>query len=412
MNDIKISVIVTTYNIEKYIGECIESVQKQNYDDIEIICVDDCSTDGTIDLIKQYQENDDRIILLKHEENGGPARARNTGCRQAKGKYIYFLDGDDYLKEGMFDKLYRVSEENDLDVLSFSGEAFVDDEFADGNRYSSKKDIYKRKKIYNGVFSGSELFAEYMMNADNSGNLYLQFIKRDFYIGNNLYALDDLRYDNDSPFGIYMRAKRVMCIPDIFYMRRYRPESRVTGGKSFEKAECIALRLFTELMLWQSLDLSDRVNEGIKLFFLNTQRSLCFMLQGVDEEEKKYKILLKYPVARYFMEYFIINRKLYPGLTEEAIEKLKNCENIVLYGAGSVAKEVGRILIENGVDFFPMVTKRECGQLFLNRKVIEPDEEDIEWNNTIVVLGVSEMYYDQIINNLKKKRPKEIIKVI
>ena len=390
MGEIRVSVLISAYNIEKYIGECIESVQRQNLDGIEIICVDDCSTDGTVAVIKDYMAKDDRIILIEHKENGGPARARNTGCRRAKGKYIYFIDGDDYIIEGALQKLYGIAEENNLDLLSFSGEAFVDKGFEGGAKYESRRNSYKRRTTFDRVYTGPELFAAYMDRGENNGNLYLQFIRREFYVGNNLYANDDLKYDNDSPFGIYMHAERAMCIPDVFYMRRFRPNSRVTSKNDFEKAECIMLRFALELEHWNSLNLSEQLNRSMERYFLTVQSSMQSMLRGLDRERLKFSILNKYPAIKYMMEYFIMNKSIYEGLPDDLLDSLANEQNVVLYGAGIVAENVAELLERHGMCHYSVVvTRKESDdQKFRNKEVVEVSQWQGNWSSAIVIVAV------------------------
>ena len=94
---VKISVIIPVYNVEKYLKESLESVVNQTLNDIEIICIDDGSTDSSPSILKEYQNNDERFIII-NQENSGPGAARNRGIKEAKGKYTYFLDSDDYLE--------------------------------------------------------------------------------------------------------------------------------------------------------------------------------------------------------------------------------------------------------------------------------------------------------------------------
>ena len=101
-----ISVILPIYHVENYIRDCLDSLIKQTYKDIEIICVDDCTQDNSITIVKEYQKKDKRIRLINHEENRGLGGARNTGIREAKGEFIVFIDSDDYLDKRMLERLY------------------------------------------------------------------------------------------------------------------------------------------------------------------------------------------------------------------------------------------------------------------------------------------------------------------
>lgn len=108
-----ISVIVPVYNVEAYVAKCIESIQNQSYQHLEIILVDDGSTDDSGDICDQYAAYDDRIKVI-HQENGGLSAARNTGIEAANGDYIGFVDSDDYIG------LLHLLKENNLDIIEFT----------------------------------------------------------------------------------------------------------------------------------------------------------------------------------------------------------------------------------------------------------------------------------------------------
>lgn len=101
-----ISVIVPVYNIKKYIGRCVDSILAQTWENLEVLLVDDGSTDGTEKLLDELQERDERIRVF-HKKNGGSSSARNLGIREAKGTYLGFVDSDDYIEPFMYERLYR-----------------------------------------------------------------------------------------------------------------------------------------------------------------------------------------------------------------------------------------------------------------------------------------------------------------
>ena len=111
----KVSIVIPVYNTEKYLHECLDSVCNQTFKDIEIICVDDGSTDKSLAVLKQYQQKDDRIKILEQKNKGGGA-ARNYGLSIATGKYVIFLDSDDFFSEVLIDALYAESERTNADI--------------------------------------------------------------------------------------------------------------------------------------------------------------------------------------------------------------------------------------------------------------------------------------------------------
>ena len=114
----KVSVIVPVYNVEKYIGRCIESIQKQTLTDWELILVDDCSPDNSIEIIQEYAKKDSRIIVKRHDVNHGPMIARRWGDAIASGEYITYCDGDDMLPDNALELLYNAASEMGADIVS------------------------------------------------------------------------------------------------------------------------------------------------------------------------------------------------------------------------------------------------------------------------------------------------------
>src|SRR5690554_4575467 len=116
MNDL-VSIITPTFNSEKYIQQTIQSVQNQTYQNWEMIIVDDCSSDNTIQIVEDIQNTEPRIILIKSDKNSGPAVSRNKGIEKAQGKYLTFLDADDIWFEDFI--------QNSIDTIQKTGIHFV-----------------------------------------------------------------------------------------------------------------------------------------------------------------------------------------------------------------------------------------------------------------------------------------------
>ena len=117
MEDIKVSVIISVYNVESYLKRCLDSIINQTLNEIEIICIDDCSIDNSYNILEEYKIKDDRIIVLKNEKNtGSSCRAFNTGIEIAKGEYIHFMDFDDYVSNDFLYNLYNTAKKYDSDI--------------------------------------------------------------------------------------------------------------------------------------------------------------------------------------------------------------------------------------------------------------------------------------------------------
>ncbi len=118
MSPIKVSVIIPFCNVEKYISQCIASVLSQTLNEIEIICVDDYSQDKSGVIVEQFAKKDDRIRLIRHEENKGPGSGRNTGLDYSCGRYIFFLDSDDFLySDTVLESAFKCAEKHSISFV-------------------------------------------------------------------------------------------------------------------------------------------------------------------------------------------------------------------------------------------------------------------------------------------------------
>ena len=147
---VKVSVIVPIYNAEKYLRQCIDSVVNQTLKDIEIVLIDDGSTDGSAEICKEYLF--DSRVSYYHKENEGLAAARDDGMQRASGEYIGFVDSDDWLEPDMYEKMYNAAKSNDSDVVFCN---CIENE--NGHRFTPEMPSgpYNRKKIIDDVLSRS-----------------------------------------------------------------------------------------------------------------------------------------------------------------------------------------------------------------------------------------------------------------
>ena len=137
---VKVSVVIPVYNVEDFLGECLDSITNQTLDDIEIICVNDGSTDRSLEILNEYAKNDDRFTVVT-QENGGHAVATNRGIDLAKGEYLYLMDSDDILKLNALADTVKVAEGKDVDFVLFQAiNYYMDkDEYKEQENYSMNK---------------------------------------------------------------------------------------------------------------------------------------------------------------------------------------------------------------------------------------------------------------------------------
>jgi glycosyltransferase involved in cell wall biosynthesis len=229
----KVSVIIPIYNVEKYIIQCLNSIIKQKLNEIEIIVVNDGSSDNSLQIALNFTNNDNRVLILS-QINRGLSEARNTGVRYSRGEYIYFIDGDDYLDENCLFDLYNQAIKNNLDIVFFNAEPVLDDSRENINPkimkvFKSYLLYYIRKGNYDGVLNGTEIFSQMVEENDYLSSVCLQFFKKKFYINEGLsFYPGILHEDNLFTFIAILLAKRTSYIKNIYYKRRIHINSIMT----------------------------------------------------------------------------------------------------------------------------------------------------------------------------------------
>ena len=228
-----VSVIIPVYNVEKYLEECIDSVLNQTYKDIEIILVDDGSTDSSGDICDRYAENNKNICVI-HQKNGGLSAARNAGLGEACGEYVYFLDSDDYISSDAIEKLISIAKNDNSDVVFFDAHSFLD------NSDKEIKQNYRRKKQYVSS-EGLVIFAQLQKNNEFHSAVPLLFLRREFLKINNFRVCSGIYYeDMIFTFEVLCSAEVVSQCKEALYYRRYRSDSIMTSKKNKKYFESVA----------------------------------------------------------------------------------------------------------------------------------------------------------------------------
>lgn len=228
-----VSVVIPVYNVEAYLRECLDSVIGQTLRDIEIVCVNDGSTDGSGSILAEYARRDSRIRLME-QPNAGQSEARNRGASAARGRYQYFLDSDDFVGPEALEILLREAEKDGLDILYFDGDTVFDPSVA-GQDFSRYESYYARTREYGDVQSGASLFASMKVHGDFKVSPCLQLIRRAFAeeVGLDFHE-GILLEDNLFSFMGILQARRVRHIRQALFHRRIRSNSIMTQAFGIE----------------------------------------------------------------------------------------------------------------------------------------------------------------------------------
>lgn len=225
----KVSIIVPVYNSERYIRRCIESLMNQTYTDIEIIIINDGSTDKSLGIIEELAKKDSRIILI-NQENRGVSYARNAGLKKVSGDYIGFVDSDDYIEKQMYEKLIQAAETSDADIVECG-------------YYEVYKDISPIKREFKDIKSfDNESYIISLINQKNTtgalwnkifaANLFKDVVFPDFAFSEDLFI----------NILIGLKANYKINIPDSYYYYMIHDSSAKNSSFSPEKLDDIKAR--------------------------------------------------------------------------------------------------------------------------------------------------------------------------
>ena len=225
-----VSVIIPVYNTQDYIRSCVDSVLNQTLKDIEVICIDDGSSDESGRILDEIKENDGRVKVY-HQHNQGLSAARNAGVQHVQGRYVYFMDSDDFLEAEALEKLAERAERDRLDILFFGAESFYDDEVTEEDKEKIHLPmLYSRDKAYAECMSGEEMLVQQDKNQEYYTSVCIQFYRTDFLRGNNLAFYEGLLHeDNLFTMTAILKAQRAGCTPETYFKRRIRNNSIMTS---------------------------------------------------------------------------------------------------------------------------------------------------------------------------------------
>lgn len=219
INKPKVSIIIPVYNAEKYIEKCLNSCINQTIKDIEIILVNDGSVDNTSEILKRYNEKDERIIVI-NQENAGQGIARNRGLDIAKGEYIYFVDSDDFLEKNLCEETYNCAIKNDADAVLFNYKHYDKNGSTPLEVYNIK-DWYGKNgsKIVSNSFNSLESIKSAIFKIDSAVWKYVY--KKEFLNANNIKFPNIRPTGEDLPFSLEVKiSAKIFYLDKTFYNHR------------------------------------------------------------------------------------------------------------------------------------------------------------------------------------------------
>lgn len=254
MENPEISIIVPVYNVEKYIRRCLDSITAQTFTDWECICVDDGTPDASGKICDEYAQKDSRFVVI-HKENGGVSSARNVGLDMAKGEWICFADGDDWIEMDCFEKVQREMCNEECDLIQWGVE----------------KDDINGKYIMEEKFpAGTYLFEE--NTSQFCPGVYNKLIKREIIENNKIRFPEGIKLSEDRYFSFlcYVCSKKIKSLDYVFYHYIQNNNSvthNITASHIMDEIKVIQMM---EEYVYKTISESNSYNQ-----FLVSQKLIC-----------------------------------------------------------------------------------------------------------------------------------------
>lgn len=345
------SVIIPVYNTERYLRECLDSVLSQSVKDIQVICVNDGSTDGSLAILEDYGIRDSRVIVVS-QENRGQAAARNVGIQKAEGKFLVFLDSDDMIHPDALEEMLEKLRQKDAELFLYDADCIYETESL---KEEARKDAYyHRKKSYGGPKNGQTMFVEQIEGGELCDSASLMAVKRNWLLKKKLLFREGIVYEDCLfVFQCLMSAEKVVHrnVPLLTY--RVREGSTMTSKPGYKNVRSRTVCYGEILGYMLQHDLPDAVAEAVVKFAEMVMRHLKELDFQMSMQERQRAVILS-PTERILMagmEIGIYNTKS----TSAQImllgfrERVKEAERIVIYGSGKIGRTVYHYLQKNGI---------------------------------------------------------------
>lgn len=412
MRQSQISVVVPVYNTAKYLEQCICSIMNQTFKDLEIILVDDGSTDNSWEILKRFERRDTRITVIHREKSSGSAAMpRNIGLGCATSKYIIFLDSDDYFDLNMFEKMYYYAEKNQADLVicdnyyvspvsgvikNRSGELC--------HKYLDDKKVFSYKDMPDTIFQISNSVWNKLILRDTLTINRLEFQE-------NTRSLDDLYFAN----LLLLFSKRIYVLNEklVFY-RQFRPGSQTTAVAKNKESIFFAFDKLNKYLIRNHL--YDKIKKSLQNWTLDTLAWWYYLAREFKAEQELFFLYKKY----YFKELKLLdmdetdiynNQSFYHyilyGEYRPSVSVILNSVSskgirVIIYGAGVLGKNVYQYIVENE----PLHTiKLWCDKnadKMENPLIQRPEKiRNVEYDAIIIAIGNDKIVFE--VNNYLEK---------
>ena len=282
----KISIIIPIYNVEKFLPQCLDSVINQTYQNLEIILVNDGSTDSCSQICEEYAARDHRIKVF-HQKKGGVSSARNTGLNNVSGSYLGFVDSDDIIDSKFYETLMQILLKNNADIVECEFSTFENE--IDVNK---KPNAIKSNEVFNTVTGLEMLMKEYLKQV-----LWNKLYKFDLTEG-IMFEVGRINEDDFWSYQVFGNAKKIIKTFNVLYF--YRQHEQSIMGKTYNVQRLDGLLALEQRIVYMRKNFPTLENLAIKVFCFGSFAHYQKICEHPDiDPQNKFRNQIKEKVSKY-----------------------------------------------------------------------------------------------------------------
>ena len=419
----KVSILIPIYNVERYLRQCLDSVVNQTLKDIEIICINDGSTDSSPDIIREYAEKDSRIRVID-KENTGYGHSMNCGLKLAQGEYIGIVESDDFAELNMFETLYNTAKEVDAEIVKSNWFKQIGQYFFPSKAYA----------IYDHQFITPEIF-----NLSSASAIWNAIYKREFLLKNDIHF-------NETPGASYQDFsfyyKMMACVKKMFFIKdsflHYRIDNPNSSLNSKQKAFCMfdEFKEIQDFLMkrpelqnpWLSIICSIKCRHYLGHYLrVDDKFKFDLITRAAEEVERDYnagyvkekycsenewqniQLLLKNKKEFFYKQHE--RKQTFDAYLHGIFPTIQTFRNIYIFGAGMFAASVlNSFYLKNiHVENIVVSNAKDNPDNVMGLPVVSLNDSNIDKERDVIILAIKEESQYELLYQLQKDGYKNIV---
>lgn len=389
---IKVSIIVAVYNAEKYLERCMKSLLAQTLREIEIICVNDGSTDSSLEILEKYVEQDKRLHILSMPRNSGAAAARNCGIDIAQGKYVQIVDADDALESNALEMLFAKAEKSQCDMCFFKLQL---------HNQEGAKESPGIVGEYAEIYTGKELLGIFATNKEFFLYPWSVLFRREFLNTNSLrYKSLAIGEGGDMNSRALYLANRVI-VDNGHYYHYYINNESITHSTDSKFYSLIG-QVYQYVTMFKLLA-DDECSEELEKYVERLRIKVSGGINNLSQEQYEVvKNKMMDSFSRQVLQSIRTQNNYLYDFTQEQIRRITQASCIMVFGAGYASSDVLRLLNQYGVEIKGFVVSKSMGNPYslFGHHVYEISEiADLD-KGILIIIAANKKYHSEINKEL------------